>query len=90
MLEKGIKAPKVLKDMLCHRCSLVNHDEPCIRKLRTVGYIHSGKPMFMMKNVYYMYSKVFRFFKGLSMQSSYRILRRDIAVASAVLEVLHT
>jgi hypothetical protein len=62
MLEKGIKAPKVLKDMLGHLCSLINHDEPCTRKLRTIGYIHSGESVFVITNVYWMYIELFLFF----------------------------
>jgi hypothetical protein len=43
LVEKGVKAAKTLKDMLNHLCHLVNNDESAVRKLRTIGYILSGR-----------------------------------------------
>jgi hypothetical protein len=45
LVEKGVKAAKVLKDMLNHLCDLVDKEECYIRQLSTIGYILSGTLM---------------------------------------------
>jgi hypothetical protein len=43
MMESGLKAPKMLKDMLNNLATMVEQEEDRVVKLRTVGYIHSGR-----------------------------------------------
>ncbi|KAH8547513.1 hypothetical protein BGW37DRAFT_524296 [Umbelopsis sp. PMI_123] len=49
LLETGVKAAKILKDMLTHLADLVGNDESTVRQLRTIGYIHSGMHLMLMK-----------------------------------------
>ncbi|KAI9281400.1 hypothetical protein BC943DRAFT_310244 [Umbelopsis sp. AD052] len=45
LVEKAVKATKVLKDMLNDLCNLVDKEECHIRRLSTIGYIISGMIM---------------------------------------------
>ncbi|CAO3689690.1 unnamed protein product [Umbelopsis vinacea] len=45
LLEKGIKAPKILKDIFNYLCHVINNEESSVRQLRTIGYIQSGLSM---------------------------------------------
>jgi hypothetical protein len=49
LLETGVKAAKILKDMLAHLADLVGNDESTVRQLRTIGYIHSGMHLMLIK-----------------------------------------
>ncbi|KAG9299946.1 hypothetical protein G9A89_009674 [Geosiphon pyriformis] len=40
--ERGKKTPKMMKDIFSHLCALVKMKEEKIRKLETIGFIHSG------------------------------------------------
>lgn len=42
MVEGGLKAPKMLKDMINNLALLCDHEEDRVARLKTVGYIHSG------------------------------------------------
>ncbi|KAG2175249.1 hypothetical protein INT44_007737 [Umbelopsis vinacea] len=48
LVEKGVKATKVLKDMLNDLCNLVDKEECHIRRLSTIGYIISGLSLELM------------------------------------------
>lgn len=40
--ERGLKMPKMLKDIFDQLCVLVDEDEQKIRKLETIGFLHAG------------------------------------------------
>lgn len=42
----GLRAPKMLKDMLNNLALMCDHEKDLVAKLKTVGYIHSGVNLF--------------------------------------------
>jgi hypothetical protein len=48
LLEKGIKAPKILKDIFNYLCHVINNEESSVRQLRTIGYIQSGTSLMLI------------------------------------------
>ncbi|CAG8627245.1 12683_t:CDS:10 [Rhizophagus irregularis] len=47
--ERGIKAPKMMKDMFYSLCEAVGMEEKKIRKLQSIGFIHSGLMMLLLR-----------------------------------------
>ncbi|CAG8698341.1 14789_t:CDS:10 [Funneliformis caledonium] len=47
--ERGIKAPKMMKDMFYSLCEAVGMEEKRIRKLQSIGFIHSGLMMLLLR-----------------------------------------
>ncbi|RGB23765.1 hypothetical protein C1646_805911 [Rhizophagus diaphanus] len=47
--ERGIKAPKMMKDMLYSLCEAVGNEEKKIRKLQSIGFIHSGLMILLLR-----------------------------------------
>ncbi|CAG8736782.1 9168_t:CDS:2, partial [Funneliformis caledonium] len=41
--ERGIKALKMMKDMFYSLCEAIGNEEKKIRKLQSIGFIHSGR-----------------------------------------------
>ncbi|CAH1768697.1 5756_t:CDS:2, partial [Entrophospora sp. SA101] len=40
--ERGLKAPKMLKDQYCSLCKYIDYEEDKVRKFETIAFIHSG------------------------------------------------
>lgn len=53
MMDGGLKAPKMLKDMMNNLAHACQNEENRVVKLRTVGYIHSGRIFFAESLIYY-------------------------------------
>ncbi|RGB24452.1 hypothetical protein C1646_747795 [Rhizophagus diaphanus] len=49
--ERGIKAPKMMKDMFYSLCEAVGNEEKKIRKLQSIGFIHSGLMILLLRLV---------------------------------------
>ncbi|CAG8713454.1 11809_t:CDS:10 [Funneliformis mosseae] len=47
--ERGIKAPKMMKDMFYSLCEAVGNEEKKIRKLQSIGFIHSGLMILLLR-----------------------------------------
>ncbi|CAH1767987.1 9770_t:CDS:2, partial [Entrophospora sp. SA101] len=47
--ERGLKTPKMIKDMFYHLCIAVDWDEQKIRKIETIGFLHAGLTMMMLR-----------------------------------------
>lgn len=40
--ERGLKTPKMMKDMIDDLCNTVGRDEKKVRKLEIIGFLHAG------------------------------------------------
>ncbi|UZO18134.1 uncharacterized protein OCT59_009454 [Rhizophagus irregularis] len=49
IMGRGIKAPKMMKDMFYSLCEAVGMEEKKIRKLQSIGFIHSGLMMLLLR-----------------------------------------
>ncbi|CAG8793502.1 17518_t:CDS:10, partial [Cetraspora pellucida] len=47
--ERGLKTPKMMKDMFYHLCESVDWVEQKIRKMETIGFLHAGLMMMMLR-----------------------------------------
>ncbi|GET03382.1 C2H2-type zinc finger transcription factor [Rhizophagus clarus] len=47
--ERGLKTPKMMKDMFYNLCVAVDWDEQKIRKMETIGFLHAGLIMMMLR-----------------------------------------
>ncbi|CAJ0641965.1 12991_t:CDS:2 [Entrophospora sp. SA101] len=47
--ERGLKAPKMLKDQYCNLCKYINYEEDKVRKIETIAFIHSGMIMMLLR-----------------------------------------
>ncbi|PKY26780.1 hypothetical protein RhiirB3_442216 [Rhizophagus irregularis] len=47
--ERGIKAPKMMKDIFYSLCEAVGNEEEKIRKLQSFGFIHSGLMILLLR-----------------------------------------
>ena len=41
--ERGLEAPKIMRDMFMSLVKLIDNEERTVRKLETIGLIHNGK-----------------------------------------------
>ncbi len=44
--KRGLKTPKMIKDMFYHLCIAVDWDEQKIWKIETIGFLHAGMFLF--------------------------------------------
>jgi hypothetical protein len=47
--ERGLKTPKMMKDIFDKLCEVIDGDERKIRKLETIGFLHSGLSMSLLR-----------------------------------------
>jgi len=47
--EKGLKTPKMLKDIFNNLCAAVDEDEQKVRKLESIGFLHAGLVMSLLR-----------------------------------------
>ncbi|RUP43198.1 hypothetical protein BC936DRAFT_137490, partial [Jimgerdemannia flammicorona] len=47
--EKGLKTPKMLKDIFNNLCAAVDGDEQKVRKLESIGFLHAGLVMSLLR-----------------------------------------
>ncbi|EXX57491.1 hypothetical protein RirG_206680 [Rhizophagus irregularis DAOM 197198w] len=47
--ERGIKAPKMMKDIFYSLCEAVGNEEEKIRKLQSIGFIHSSLMILLLR-----------------------------------------
>ncbi|KAG9287625.1 hypothetical protein G9A89_023975 [Geosiphon pyriformis] len=49
LCEKGLKTPKMLKDIFNSLCAAVDRDEQKVRKLESIGFLHAGLKMSLLR-----------------------------------------
>ncbi|CAG8719013.1 17313_t:CDS:2 [Funneliformis caledonium] len=47
--ERGLKMPKMMKDMFRHLCETFNQDDHKTRQLETIGFLHAGLMMVLLR-----------------------------------------